>query len=179
METIKLKSWDDFRRFVDQDRQISPVYWRGQAESWPLASKYEREILSWHGGHMPGASKLYPYDGRYKRDGKPIWDMDFYRPMRDRYLHEFQKALNGVQGGNSDELSTDEWWALGRHHGLITPLLDWTEKPYIAAFFALSECWRRMNRTGSTDFNFKEVEIYRLFDNGQLGVFPIIFHIDQ
>lgn len=146
-----------------------PVYWRGQQDpAWPLASRFEREILNLNGGGRPGASSIYPYDGRYERNGKLFWADGFYQGARDRYLDAFRQAAAGLRGPNPAVLDPTQWWALGRHFGLVTPLLDWTDSPYIAAFFPLSELLSEMLTPSGIVWSGREITIYRLFHNTQL-----------
>lgn len=170
MKELSFKNWHEFRSYIDEDRQALPVYWRGQRDpSWPLASSFERMILRLHGGWKEGASKIFPYDGRYLHDDKPKWEKGFYQTMRDGYFEVFKRAASGLRAGGSKELTGDQWWALCRHHGLVTPLLDWTEKPYIAAFFPLVELYAEMmQKGGGLVFEGQEVAVYRLFHNEQI-----------
>jgi FRG domain len=131
-------------------------------------------------GRRPGASKVYPYDNRY---AGTIVDYRFIKGIRDRYLREFKEAALGLRGTNPVSLKIDEWWALGRHFGLITPLLDWTTSPYIAAFFALSGLFAEMSTRGSMNFTGRKVAVYRLSDgNGKLqgdGLKVIFPQVDE
>jgi hypothetical protein len=64
--------------------------------------------------------------------------LEWYDGLCRNVLGGFRTLVRRLPGV-PDDVSDDELWALGRHHGLLTPLLDWTTSPYVAAFFALTE----------------------------------------
>lgn len=83
-------------------------------------------------GHRRYDWLLTPSLGRF--DSRNI----ITREVADSQLRLFRRA---VRGRISDHTLVDldeenELWSVGQHHGLLTPLLDWTYSPYVALFFA-------------------------------------------
>jgi hypothetical protein len=123
--TFRLDSWSRFFDFLeaevfDPSLASKSVYtWRGQRRSdWSLSSSLDRlfgklDLLA----AGPGV-------------------------LEDRlaeHLDSFKYASRGRRGYNPATLLENEWWALGQHFGLATPLLDWTRSPFAAAYFAFEE----------------------------------------
>lgn len=137
LHTLELSSWKYFYDFVHQQMLDYKGYvWRGQGSaSWDLTSTLERSL---------------------SRFPRTQWEA-----RTKKHLEKFKYAVRGRRGPNPAALNDDnEWWALGQHHGLATPLLDWTFSPFVALYFAFSEpspipkgprCVYALHRGGATD----------------------------
>jgi len=83
-------------------------------DNWPLLPSLDRELKK--------TNRLHDKD------------------IRNNILTRFKLSIRGrIEKYPPKSYTENQWWALGQHNGLLTPLLDWSFSPYIAAYFAFSE----------------------------------------
>ena len=121
--TLTISSWKYFSDLVSQElAEFTTYIFRGhESDGWTL---------------QPSLFRLF-------ETSKP----KNVTAARILHLENFKTAVRGRRGSNPPEMKTEnEWWALGQHNGLATPLLDWTDSPFVALYFAFEE-----ERIGSDD----------------------------
>ena len=148
MKTEVLQSWQSFESAIDAVRREygefraeapdgrsierqNRVLFRGQSDAtWLLRTTLERKLnrpmdVTTYAGHAARTVfEIETYTGAR-------WNV----PPRPELEQEIQDRSNTFDV----HLPNYDFLVYLRHHGFASPLLDWTESPYIAAYFAYAE----------------------------------------
>jgi hypothetical protein len=149
MEEIRTSSWAEFvkavesvrgkygtfRRYVDDDTMYerpNDILFRGQADaSWDLLTTLERKT-----NEAFDVSEYVHKALLTKSEVESFGNRQWHLPSIPEALTEIKEKQDVFQV----HLPAYDYLVHLRHHGFPSPLLDWSESPYIAAFFAYAEC---------------------------------------
>lgn len=117
IEEESFDSWEKFkstfceRLFSNEPFRRGKYLFRGHSDPhWKLSTTFDRMF-----SNQPKATRLQ---------------------IAEALLESFKRGLEGEDIPSEVRGNDSLFLALGQHYGLPTRLLDWTESPYIAAFFA-------------------------------------------
>ncbi len=157
MKTIDLKDWDEFQNklYFPSDvekvmetlitRRSSEIYFRGQANAdWELKTTLQRleEKIVNNYDFFPYLCKAVSICGAVDSYAGSNWNLDKGGLSTGEISFDTFEKLRGTNVlKNSYKIRKKiiEYLIYLRHCGFPSPLLDWSESPYVAAFFAFSE----------------------------------------
>lgn len=111
MQEIRINNFTEFHQIIDQYDARTIIYRGIKSVKYPL---------------IPKIGRLVPPDSVGSRERNEQEILRLFKERAFQYL-DFTPATDW------------DWLAVGQQYGLPTRLLDWTENPMVACFFAVDE----------------------------------------
>jgi hypothetical protein len=129
-----LPAWPAFDVY---DKHVDGLIPATRLDTW---EQFHELVKTYRFGHREAE---YVFRGQHRYDWplQPTLDRlssgAIEEEIAKKQLRNFRLSVRGrVPDSALHILDDDDVWAMGQHHGLATPLLDWTSAPYVALFFA-------------------------------------------
>lgn len=168
---FQLSSWSDFFDFLEQ-------------EVFDTAGSGNGDHLVWRGQRRSDWSLSTSLDRVFDSLGLLALDANELEAHSSAHLEAFIRASRGRRGHNPVRMGSEtDWWALGQHYGLATPLLDWSRSPFAAAYFAFEEGYESTENRVVYGLNeracrFKSQEIRDAAGATERGRLPVLEFFD-
>jgi hypothetical protein len=117
LKTVDLQDWNSLAALADEHRSSTWIFRGVEDENYQLIPRIGRSDTS--------------------RDLNTSNDLGYSAEHEDRCIERFKREARPHM--IIEPRSRLDWLSIAQHHGVPTRLLDWTDSPLIASYFALRE----------------------------------------